>query len=122
MIAATLAILGALGYAFHGLVTRRAVINATDITSGVLISLPVGLALFAVVIISAGQIDAVTGFSWQSYFWLSATGIVLFVVGRLLYYKCIQLAGANSATIFARVSPLVAVTLGVSILNEQKPI
>ena len=118
MSAAVLAILGALGYAFSSLVTRRAVIKVADTTAGVLISLPVGWVLFTIILIGTGQIGAVTKFSWQSYLWLSAAGIVQFVGGRMLFYKCVQLAGANITTMLTRVSPLVAVTLGISVLNE----
>ncbi len=118
MIAESFAILGAVGYAVGNLFIRRAVMKVTDTTAGVLISLPVGWVLFTVILVSTGHIDAVTKFSWQSYLWLSAAGIVQFVGGRMLFYKCVQLIGANTTVIFTRVSPLIAVTLGISILNE----
>jgi len=50
--------------------------------------------------------------------WLSAAGILHFVVGRSLFFNCIQLAGANISGIMVGASPLVAVSLGISVLNE----
>ncbi len=113
-----LAILGALTFAFSGIVTRRAVIRVVNAAAGVLITVPLGVPFFLLILIATGQTGSVLGFSWQSYAWLSAAGIIHFVAGRSLSYGCVQLVGQNMANVLHRVSPLVAVVLGVSILGE----
>ncbi len=118
MSAEVFAIIGAFVYAATGIATRRAVIKVLDATVGVLISVPMGLPFFMLILIATGQAGSVVSFSWQSYAWLSAAGILQFVVGRSLMYKCVKLVGANRAQVIARVSPIVAVILGVSVLNE----
>ena len=63
-------------------------------------------------------VRSILNFSWQSYVWLSLAGILHFVVGRSLSYKCVQLVGANIAGILLRINILVAVVIGVLVLHE----
>ncbi len=112
------AILGALTFAFNGIVTRRAVIKVLDATVGVLITVPMGVPFFMLILFVTGQTASIVSFSWQSYAWLSAAGILHFIVGRSLGYNCIQLVGTNITNILRRVSLLVAVILGISVLGE----
>jgi drug/metabolite transporter (DMT)-like permease len=113
-----LAILGALAFAVGGIATRRAVIRVLDATVGVLITVPLGVPFFLLILIATGQTASILSFSWQSYAWLSAAGIIHFIVGRSLSYSCTQLVGQNIANIVRRASPLVAVILGLSVLRE----
>jgi drug/metabolite transporter (DMT)-like permease len=112
------AILGALAFAFNGIATRRAVILVRDATIGVLVTVPLGMPFFLLILVITGQTKSILSFSWQSYAWLSAAGIIHFIVGRSLSYSCVQLVGANIANILRRASPLVAVILGISVLGE----
>ncbi len=118
MSAEVFAIIGALAFAVNSIFTRRAVIKVVDAAIGVLITVPMGVPFFMLILIATGQTGSVVSFSWQSYAWLSAAGIVHFVVGRSLMYNCVKLVGANRAQVIVRVSPLVAVILGISVLNE----
>ncbi len=118
MSGAAFAILGALAFGVNGLITRRAVIKVLDATVGVLISVPLSVPFIMIILIAMGQIGSIVSFSWQGYAWLSAAGILNFVVGRSLSYSCVQLVGSNIASVIRRVSPLVAVTLGISVLGE----
>ena len=118
MIAEALALLGVLSFASSNIVTRRAVVKVLDTSTGLLISLLVGTLLFTLILIGTGQIGIITRLSMQSYLWLSAAGIVHLIVGRGLFWKCVQTAGANIAMILTSVRPLVAVILGISVLSE----
>ncbi len=118
MSAAAFAIAGAFSFAAGTLVTRRGVIKVVDTAVGVLIATPLSVLFFVLVLLAMGQIGSIFSFSWQSYLWLSAAGILHFVVGRYLFFNCVQLVGANITSIITRVSPLVAVILGISILGE----
>jgi drug/metabolite transporter (DMT)-like permease len=113
------AILAALSFAVGGIVTRRAVLKVVNAAAGVLITVPLGILFFLLILIITGQTSSIVSFSWQSYAWLSAAGIIHFVVGRSLSYSCVQLVGQNMANIFFRASPLVAVFLGISVLGES---
>ncbi|MFC1874402.1 EamA family transporter [Chloroflexota bacterium] len=118
MSAGVLAVLAALTFSFYGIISRRAVVSLPDATAGVLISVPISVPFFIFILAITGQISDVTSFSWQSYLWLSAAGIVHFIIGRSLSYKCVQLVGMNISNIVQRVSTLVAVTLGITVLSE----
>jgi len=114
----TFAILAALCFASNNIFIRRGVTHILDPTLGVLISVPVGLPFVIVLLVLTGEISSIAGFSWQSYIWLSAAGILHYMVGRSLSYHCTQLVGANIANILRRSSAIVAVVLGVSVLGE----
>ncbi len=118
MSAGALAVLAALTFSFYGIISRRAVINLPDTMAGVLISVPISVPFFLLILTTTGQTGTVASFSWQSYLWLSAAGIVHFIVGRSLSFKCVQLVGMNVSNIILRVNTLVAVTLGITVLSE----
>ncbi|MFC1980224.1 EamA family transporter [Chloroflexota bacterium] len=118
MSAETFAILGALALAMALFVLRRAVLNVSDSTVGVVVSTSMAMPFFMLVLVALGQVRSVVSLSWQSYAWLSTAGILHFVIARLLIYRCVQLYGANISQVMFRISPLVTVILGVSLLNE----
>jgi len=118
MIGSLCAILSAIFFAFTGIATRRAVLNVPNASIGILISVPIALPFLILILAVAGQINSIVSFSWQSYIWLSAAGILHFVVGRSLMYDCVQLAGANVAGLLRRIDILVSVVFGVYWLHE----
>ena len=112
------ALLSALSYAFNSIFLRRAVVRVSDATIGTLISVPMAVPFVIVALVVTGQFSRIFDFSWQSYLWLAAAGIVHYVVGRSLYYSGVQLVGANITGILWRVNAPVAVILGISLLGE----
>ncbi|MFC1816728.1 EamA family transporter [Thermodesulfobacteriota bacterium] len=112
------ALLSALCFALTTVFTRRAVLKVSDASLGTLISVPMAVPFFVLILVFSGQLQSVLSFPWQSYVWLSAAGILHFVVGRSLFYKCVQLVGGNIAGILRRVNILVAVVIGISCLHE----
>lgn len=118
MIGSLFALLTAISFAFNGIFIRRAVLKVSDASLGTLISVPMAVPFFFLILAFTGQLGSILRFSWESYFWLSMAGIVTFVVGRSLYYQCAQLVGANIAGILRRVSILISVVIGVSVLHE----
>jgi len=118
MSGAVFAILGALGFSLSHIFVRRAVIKVVDATTGILITVPISVPFFLVILAVTGDIDSVSRFSWQGYLWLSAAGIVHFVAGRSFSYMCVQLVGQNIAGILRRAGPIIAVSLGIFLLGE----
>ncbi len=118
MNAVFLSIIGAFSYACSSIFARRAVMHVSDAVLGVMITVPLGVPFFMIILIFTGQMGSILSFSWQSYLLLSTAGFLAFVLGRALHLKSLQLIGANTTTILTRVNPLVAVILGVSFLGE----
>ncbi len=112
------AALGALSFGFTSVVLRRAVTKVLDATIGVLITVPLTVVLIMIILLAMGQVGSITSFSWQSYCWLSAAGILHYMVSRSLGYDLTQLVGSNIANILRRLNILVAVVLGISVLGE----
>ncbi len=118
MSAVAFAFLGALSFSINSIFSRRAVTRVVDATIGVLITVPLSVVFFLLILIAMGQLGSIADFSWQSYGWLAAAGIINFVVGRPLNYRLVQMVGGNVATIVRRINPIVSVILGVTILGE----
>lgn len=118
MIGSLFALLTAIAYALNGIVLRRAVLKVSDASLGTLISVPMAVPLFFLLLAFTGQVQSILNFSWQSYVWFSLAGIFHFVIGRSLSYKCVQLVGSNIAGILRRVNLLVTVVIGISVLSE----
>lgn len=112
------AALSSLSFAFSSVVSRRAVIKVVDAGIGVLITIPLSALLFLLILVIQGRVGSIAGFSKESYFWFAAAGLIHFVVGRSLNYHLVQLVGANIGSVLRRGSPLVAVTLGITLLDE----
>lgn len=118
MIGALFAISSAFAFAFNNIFIRRAVLKVPDAGIGALISVPMAVPLYFVVLAFTGQTGSVVNFSWRGYIWLSLAGIFHFVVGRTLFYHCVQLVGANIAGILRRTSILISVVFGITLLHE----
>jgi len=112
------ALLSAMSFALNAIFLRRAVIIVVDISVGILISVSMAVPLLFLIIAFTGRIQSLLNFTWQGYVWLSLAGIVHFVIGRTLNYKCIQLVGANIANILSRSDILISVVVGISVLGE----
>jgi drug/metabolite transporter (DMT)-like permease len=112
------ALITAFAYASNTILVRRAVVKIPDANAGILISVPMAVPLFFLILVFTGQTWRILSFSWQAYIWLSLAGILHFVVGRSLYYECVQLVGANIAGILRRTNILVAVIFGITVLKE----
>ena len=118
MIGSLFAFLTAILFALNAVYIRRAVLNVSNASLGTLVTIPMALPFIFLFLSFTGQVRSILNFSWQAYVWLSLAGIVTFVLGRSLYYKCAQLVGANIAGLLRRVNILVSVILGISLLNE----
>ena len=118
MSGAVLAILSAVSSASNRIFLRRGVISIEDPTVGVLITVPLLLPFFLIILAAIGGIQDIFSFPWQSYIWLSVAGIVTYFAGRSSNYIAIQLLGANICSAFIRISPIIATAIGISFLGE----
>ena len=118
MIGPLIALLSAIFFALHAALVRRAVVQVSDASTGILISVPVVVPFLFLFLALTDQIRGLADLPWQSYAWLSAAGIFFFVVGRTLIYESTQLVGANITAILVRFNVLVSVVAGVTVLHE----
>ena len=118
MVVPLLALLSAGFFGMNKIFLRRAVLKVSDASLGTLISVPMSVPLFFLVIVFSGKIQNILGFSWQGYVWLSLAGILHFVVGRSFNYHCVQLVGVNITNLICRSNILVSVVIGITLLHE----
>jgi len=118
MIGPIFALVAAVFYASNTILIRRAVLRVSSAPLGTLISVPMGVPLFFIVLAVSGRTGDLFRFSRPEVVWLSLAGILHFVVGRSFYYGCVQIVGANIAGILRRSNILVSVVLGITLLHE----
>lgn len=118
MIGVLITLLSATTFGINHAMVRRGVISGTA-TQAVAISMPVGLAFFAVVALLTGQLGMVAQFSPFALLMLAAAGIVHFVFGRYCAYRAIAAMGVNLATPATQWSLLVSLVLAMSFLGEK---
>ncbi len=112
------ALFGAGCFGLSAIFTRRGVVQSSDSTAGVLISLFLAVPYFTLVLTGMGQTGEIVAFPISGYIFLSSAGLVHFVLGRSLYYRAIQAVGANTAQILTSAGPLCSVAWGVLIFDE----
>ena len=116
MLGPLLALLSAGFFGMNKIFLRRAVLKVPDASLGTLISVPMSVPLFFLVMLFSGRLSNIFAFSWQGYLWLSLAGILHFVIGRSLNYHCVQLVGANITNLICRSNILVSVVIGSMLL------
>jgi drug/metabolite transporter (DMT)-like permease len=114
LLGAAMVLLAALSYAVATmLVQRRAAdLPPETLAGGTTAITALVLAPFAVL---TRPTEAVSANAWAS---LAALGVLCTAVALLAFYRLIALAGSNRAGLVTYVNPVVAVLLGVALLNE----
>ena len=118
MIGVLITLLSATTFGINHAMIRRGVISGTA-TQAVVVSMPLGLAFFALAALFAGQLGVVAQFSPFALLMLAAAGIVHFVFGRYCAYRAIAAMGVNLATPATQWSLLVSLVLAMSFLGER---
>ncbi len=118
MTGAVLALMGAAIFAISSIIIRRGVVRVSDPTVGVLVSVPTSVPFFLVVLLAIGKFGDLFAFSWQSYAWLCAAGVIHFGGGRVFNYAGVKILGANVSSVLHRVSPLLTASMGVGLFGE----
>jgi drug/metabolite transporter (DMT)-like permease len=114
-----LALIASVGFAAGIVIVRRATAAAGESFSSTAASIFVAIPLFVIAISISGEWGRFASVSWKSLAALAATGIIHFIIGRLLGYTAFRLIGANKATPFALSNSLYTVILSVIFLHES---
>ncbi|MFC1968326.1 EamA family transporter [Chloroflexota bacterium] len=118
LLAPFLALVGALFFALNNLSARRAVIRVKDTSAGVAVSVLISLPVLFLALMISGTVGDVLRFPWHGYLWLLGAGLIQQYLGRSLGFRAVKLVGANIFSVLTRITPLVAVSLGVVVLGE----
>ncbi len=86
--------------------------------SGTMVCTFTGGILFLLLLLPTGDWSKLWALSWQGFVSLALAGIIHFAVSRLLYFKSIQLIGANKASTISKTTILWTVAVGVIFLRE----
>lgn len=117
MLGAMLSLASAAFFGLNNVTVRRGVMSAS-VLQGMAITVPLGLPVFLLFLPFFGGAAELLGLSAESVFWLSAAGIVHFVIGRYGNYKAIAALGATLSTPVQQLSVLVSLVLALVWLDE----
>lgn len=112
------AALGAFTFALNNVAMRRGVVTGS-VLQGMAVTVPIGGVSFLVMTIAFGELDKVVSFPAMAIAWLSAQGVVHFVLGRYCNYKSNQLMGVNLAAPVVQLQVPFAMMLAVAMLHEK---
>src|SRR3954462_6545955 len=97
---------------------RRGVITGTA-TQALVMSMPVGLASFALMALIFGQFGEFAHFSSFELLMLACAGLSHFIFGRYCAYRSLAAMGANLSMPVTQWSLLVSLVLAVIFLGEK---
>ena len=118
MLGPFLALLSSITFALMNIFVRRASLKTVNAAFGAFVSVPTALAVLFAILIVSGQIRLLFSLSAISWAWFALAGILQFVVGLSIYYRCVQLMGANFAIVLSRINILISVAIGILFLHE----
>ncbi len=117
MLGALLSLASAAFFGLNNATIRRGVIRGS-VLQGMAITVPFGVPLFVAFAAAFGGFEAMRDWGFGPWFWMTAAGIVHFVIGRYGNYKATQLLGATLSTPIQQLSILVALLLAFAFLGE----
>jgi uncharacterized membrane protein len=117
MLGALFAVLSAATFAFNNATLRRGVIN-TSVFQALSVTVPLGVPLFFIGTVLAGQLGALGEFGGLNLFYLAAAGILHFVWGRYCGYRSIKAMGSNLSSPVQSTNLIVALGVAMWVLDE----
>jgi drug/metabolite transporter (DMT)-like permease len=117
MLGPLLAFASAAFFGLNNATVRRGVLRST-VLQGMAITVPLGVPVFAGFALAMGGFEAITAWPVSSWAWMTAAGVVHFVVGRYGNYRATQALGATLSTPVQQLSILIALVLGFLFLGE----
>lgn len=117
MLGALLALASAATFGFNNASIRRGVLTGS-VVQAMMITVPMGVPLFALASLSFGGIESLLGFSVASWFWMMLAGVIHFVIGRYGNYRSTQALGANLSSPVQQLSVPISIVLAMIFLEE----
>jgi drug/metabolite transporter (DMT)-like permease len=117
MLGAVFAVLSAATFALNNTAARRGVITGTAV-QGMAITVPVGVVCFLPLALLMGAAGQLPQLSSTDAGWMTAVGLLHFVVGRYCNYSASQAAGVNLTAPVIQLQVVVTLVLAVVVLHE----
>lgn len=117
MLGALLAVLSAATFGLNNASVRRGVISGS-VSQALAITVPIGVPLFAVAMVLAGQSGALARLEPRGYGFLALAGVLHFVWGRYCNYRATKLLGGNLSGPVQQFNLVVALGLAIWWLGE----
>jgi uncharacterized membrane protein len=117
MVGALLAFASAAFFGMNNATVRRGLLKAT-VLQGMVITVPLGIPLFAVFALAMGGFAAMVRWEAANWAWMMLAGVVHLVIGRYGNYRATQALGATLSTPIQQFSILVALLLAFLFLDE----
>ena len=118
MLGIVFSLLSAASFALNGVTVRRGVL-ASSASQGLYISVLMGVPLFALAALLAGEIAQAGRLSLMGHVGLAAAGILHFLFGRYCNYRAVGAIGANRVEPIRGTSLLYSVAIAVLVLGEE---
>ncbi|MDZ4245796.1 MAG: EamA family transporter [Dehalococcoidia bacterium] len=113
------ALISGFSFAASNVYTRRGVFFARESFSPLPISMSLGVIIFLAAVLISGDMNTLGLLSWKGIFFLSAAGIVHFVIGRSCNYNGLRRIGANRTAPLMATNVLFATFFGIIFLSEE---
>lgn len=117
MLGVVFSLLSAATFALNAAAARRAVLSGT-VLQGLMITVPLGVPLFLVLMLAAGETHVLQAFPLEAFAWFAAAGIVHFVIGRYGNYAASAAIGTNLASPILQCEVLITLVLAIYMLGE----
>jgi drug/metabolite transporter (DMT)-like permease len=118
MIGQFLALLSAVSLSASSVSVRKAVFRIGESNAPFYISIFVGMIIFSLALAFSGDGGQLTTASVKALASLVGAGIIGMSMGRWLTFNSLRLIGSNITSPVSRISAVVAVTLGITVMNE----
>ena len=117
MLGAILSLLSAASFALNITAARRGVVTGTPL-QGTAITVPIGVACFLPVAITAALVAHLNLFPPAAAGWMAGVGLLHFCFGRYCNFRANQAAGVNITAPVVQLQIVVTLVLAVAILHE----
>ncbi len=117
MLGALLALASAATFGFNNAAIRRGVLTGS-VVQAMMITVPMGVPLFALACLPIGGFSALAGFSPSAWWWMILAGVVHFMIGRYGNYRSTHALGANLSSPVQQLSVPISIVLAMIFLDE----
>ena len=111
-------LIAVLNYGLNSAAVRRAMVRGSA-TTGVALTVLMGVPLFLVAALISGQLFDASDFSALHYLALVGAGIVHFVIGRYCFFRSVAIIGINRNSPLTQTTVLYTVVIAVIFLDEE---
>jgi drug/metabolite transporter (DMT)-like permease len=117
MLGALLALASAATFGFNNAAIRRGVLTGS-VVQAMMITVPMGVPLFALACLPFGGIESLLRYSTASWLWMTLAGVIHFVIGRYSNYRSTHALGANLSSPLQQLSVPISIVLAMIYLDE----